>query len=175
MYICIYLLVLLFEGVNGTLRETHAARQLQEAIWALRGGIIGKAAGEIGCTCTALRRSTPQNTSWQQSKRVPPPYLQVKFHLFFQEFIKSSESTWERFGSPKGPPGDPQEAPRRPPGDLPRLHEVHRAPNIFWGVLNAFQKDQELPSERFKCNLQNNATENGVIFGAQKEQRIQTK
>jgi hypothetical protein len=25
-----------FEGVNGTLRETHAARQLQESSWALK-------------------------------------------------------------------------------------------------------------------------------------------
>ena len=38
-----------FEGVNGTLRETHAARQLQEAVGLLAGG-----AGSGRCVKTSL-------------------------------------------------------------------------------------------------------------------------
>ena len=42
----------------------------------------------------------------EQRKIDPHAYLWHLFDLFFQEFIKSPESTWESFGSSLGPPWD---------------------------------------------------------------------
>ena len=54
-------------------------------------------------------------------------YLPLQIDLFFQEFMKSPESTWEPFRTPRGPPGGPQGTPRRPPRGPPRAakHRTH--------------------------------------------------
>ena len=51
----------------------------------------------------------------QRPKVRLPPYLPLQIDLFFQEFMKSPESTWETFWTPRGPPGGAQKAPRGPP------------------------------------------------------------
>ena len=63
----------------------------------------------------------------QRPKVGPPPYLPLQMDLFFQEFMKSPESTWEPFRTPRGPPGAPQGTPRRPPRGPPRAakHRTH--------------------------------------------------
>ena len=67
--------------------------------------------------------------AWERRKVVLPAYLQAQIYLIVQEFMKSPESTWETFGSPRGPPGDAQgasrelqETPRTPPGASHRTH-----------------------------------------------------
>ena len=52
---------------------------------------------------------------WEQRKLRAHRYLWRLFDLFFEEFIKSPESTWETFWTPRRPPGGPQETPRGPP------------------------------------------------------------
>ena len=59
----------------------------------------------------------------EQPKSMPPPYLPLQIDLFFQEFMKSPESTWETFWTPRGPPGGAQKAPRGPP--RASKHQTH--------------------------------------------------
>ena len=65
----------------------------------------------------------------QRPKVVLPPYLPLQMDLFFHEFMKSPESTWETFGRLFGPPGEPQKSPRRLPGDLPGQHNIKLTSN----------------------------------------------
>ena len=78
---------------------------------------MGHALACLECRHAAcLLTVTPHFTSCFGSQS--PAYCENTFVLttFFQEFIELTQITWETFGSSRGPPGDPQEAPRAPQG-----------------------------------------------------------
>ena len=106
----------LFEGVNGTLRETHVTRQLQEAVWLLAGGCPGRRAA-IKTSCrTTNTHLTITFTSMPASESAPKDYSTTLLRPFFSRIHEITRIDWETFGSLFGPPGNPQEAPRGPPG-----------------------------------------------------------
>ena len=53
--------------------------------------------------------------AWEQPKSMLHAYLHIQINLIFQEFMKSPDSTWETFWTPRRPPG----ATQGPPGDHP--------------------------------------------------------
>ena len=102
---------------NGTLRETHAARQLQESSWALKicSRVIPR--GEY-VPCRPCFADFTLYFTWQIAPQVYAKTVKpIWFEMYFLRIHKITRIVlgdfWETFGSPRGPPGGAQEAPRR--------------------------------------------------------------
>ena len=86
----------------------------------------------------------------EHRKRVLHAYLWTQIDLIFQEFIKSPESTWEHFWTPRRPPGDPKRHPEDPQGTSQGTS--HR-PNIIELTSNSHQTHIELSSNPHRTHI----------------------
>ena len=109
--------------------------------------------GSVAKTCDAGRTFVdvpPKTPRWEQRKLRAHRYLWRLFDLFFQEFIKSPESTWEHFWTPRRPPGDPKRHPEDPQGTSQGTS--HR-PNIIELTSNSHQTHIELTSNPHRTHI----------------------
>ena len=109
-------------------RLTSGARQLQESSSALRG--VGGAVDGIEklAPCSVFAHTTPHFTTVPASELRPTLIFTDRICPRISVFARIADSDlgeiWERFGSPRGPPGDPQETPRRPPGHQKPIYKM---------------------------------------------------